>query len=55
MKKIIMAMFAACAALVGWSDEEISLVETEMTQVTVPFGIKGYMPSNKDVRARSSS
>ena len=49
MKKIIMAMFAACAALVGWSDEEISLVETEMTQVTVPFGIKGYMPSNKDV------
>ena len=49
MKKLIMTLVAASAALIGWADEEISLVETEMTQVTVPFGIKGYMPSNKDV------
>lgn len=49
MKKLIIAMLAASAALVGWSDEEIALVQDEMTQVTVPFGIKGYMPSNKDV------
>lgn len=49
MKKLMMTLVAASAALFGWADEEISLVETEMTQVTVPFGIKGYMPSNKDV------
>lgn len=49
MKKLMLTMVAAGAALFGWSDEEISLVETEMTQVTVPFGIRGYMPSNKDV------
>jgi hypothetical protein len=49
MKKLIMMLVAAGAALCGWSDDEISLVETEMTQVTVPFGIKSYMPSNKDV------
>jgi len=49
MKKLILTLAAAGAALFGWSDEEISLVETEMTQVTVPFGIRGYMPSNKDV------
>lgn len=49
MKKLIVMLVAAGAALCGWSDEEISLAEAEMTQVTVPFGIKGYMPSNKDV------
>lgn len=49
MKKLVLTLIAACAALCGWSDEEISLAEAEMTQVTVPFGIRGYMPSNKDV------
>ena len=49
MKKLILMLVAASVAFVGWSDEEVSLVETEMVPVTVPFGIKGYMPSNKDV------
>lgn len=50
MKKIIATLMAACAAvLAAVADEEITMVEKEITSITVPFGIRGYTPSNKDV------
>ena len=50
MKKLIMMLTAACAAtFAAWADEEISMVEQEIAPITVPFGIRSYTPSNKDV------
>ena len=49
MKKLIMMLMASCAALFAVADEEISMVEKEITSIAVPFGIRGYTPSNKDV------
>ena len=51
MKKL---MALAVAALVfglayAKSVEQVSVVENEITTITLPFGIKGYTPSNKDV------
>lgn len=47
-------MTLAVAALVfglayAKSVEQVSVVENEITTITLPFGIKGYTPSNKDV------
>ena len=49
MKKLIMMLMASCATLFAVADEEISMVEKEITSIAVPFGIRGYTPSNKDV------
>ena len=50
MKKIIVTLMAVCAAaFAAVADEEITMVEKEITSITVPFGIRGYTPSNKDV------
>ena len=49
MKKLIAMALAALAAGFVLADEEVTMVEKEITTVTVPFGIKGYIPSNKDV------
>ncbi len=58
MKKIMTLAFAAL--IVGFSHaksvEQVSVVENEITTITLPFGIKGYTPSNKDVvRIETSS
>jgi len=49
MKRLIAAVMAAMAAMFAIADEEITMVEQEITSITVPFGIRGYTPSNKDV------
>ena len=49
MKKLMTMMVASAMAAFAWADEEITMVEKEITQITVPFGIRGYTPSNKDV------
>ena len=50
MKKIITMLIAACATTFAvQADEEITMVENEITSVTVPFGIRSYTPSNKEV------
>ena len=49
MKKLITMMMAAAATAFAWADEEIAMVEKEITTITVPFGIRGYTPSNKEV------
>lgn len=50
MKKLTVMLLSACAGvLAAFADEEINLIEKEMTAITVPFGIRGYTPSNKDV------
>lgn len=49
MKKLVITMLAAVATAFAYCDEEIKMVEKEITTVTVPFGIRGYTPSNKDV------
>ena len=42
-------LVAAAAAMFAMADEEVTMVEKEITQITVPFGIRSYIPSNKDV------
>ena len=58
MKKLIMALAVALTfgfATAG-SVEQVSVVENEITTINLPFGIKGYSPSNKDVvRIEASS
>ena len=50
MKKLITMLMAACAVTFAVvADEEIKMVEKEITSITVPFGIRSYTPSNKDV------
>ena len=49
MKKLIIMLMTSCAALFAVADEEISMVEKEIAPITVPFGIRSYTPSNKDV------
>ena len=49
MKKLVTMMLAVAATAFAYGDEEIKMVEKEITTVTVPFGIRGYTPSNKDV------
>jgi len=49
MKKLMMMAVAFCATLFAFADEEVSMVEKEITSITVPFGIRSYTPSNKDV------
>lgn len=41
---IVVAAFSAAMA-----DEEVKMLEKETTTVSVPFGIKSYTPSNKEV------
>ena len=50
-KGLLLFMFAAVAALFTQARdiEEISVVENESRTVTVPFAVKNYAPSNKDV------
>ena len=58
MKKMIVMMFAALAMglALAKNAEQVSVVENEITTITLPFGIKGYTPSNKDiVRIEASS
>ena len=50
MKKLMFTAFAALAAgLAAWADVDMNLVEKELQTVTIPFGIRSYTPSNKDV------
>ena len=50
MKKLSTMIMAACVtAFAALADEEISMVEQEIAPITVPFGIRSYTPSNKDV------
>lgn len=50
MKNLMLMITAACAtAFAAYADEEITMVEKEITSITVPFGIRSYTPSNKDV------
>ena len=51
MKKLMITMVAALASGWLWAKgvEQVSVVENEITTISVPFGIKGYTPSNKDV------
>ena len=49
MKKLMTMLAAAVAVGFALADEKISMAEQEITSVTVPFGIKSYTPSNKDV------
>ena len=58
MKKLVMALAAALAfgVATAGSVEQVSVVENEITTISLPFGIKGYSPSNKDVvRIETSS
>ncbi len=58
MKRIMTMAFAVLAMGLAWakSAEQVSVVENEITTITLPFGIKGYTPSNKDVvRIEASS
>ena len=51
IKKMMAAAFAAAAACAAWGKdvEQISVVENELTTISVPFGIQAYTPSNKEV------
>lgn len=51
MKKLLMALMAMTAfvAVNAASVTQVSVVENEITSIDVPFGIRGYSPSNKDV------
>ena len=51
MKKLIMMLAAAATFGVATaaSVTQVSVVENEITAIDVPFGIRGYSPSNKDV------
>ena len=58
MKKMMTMTFAVLAMgfALAKSAEQVSVVENEITTITLPFGIKGYTPSNKDVvRIEASS
>lgn len=51
MKKIILAAVAAAISMMGQSREieQVSVVENESITITVPFAVKNYAPSNKEV------
>lgn len=49
MKKLLMTLVATAFSVFAYGDEEIKMVEKEITTVSVPFGIRNYTPSNKDV------
>lgn len=49
MNRLMTMAVAALAVGFALADEKISMAEHEITSVTVPFGIKNYTPSNKDV------
>lgn len=58
MKKLITLAVAALALVVSHakSVEQVSVVENEITTIMLPFAIKGYTPSNKEViRIETSS
>lgn len=46
---VTVAAVAACLAVFGRETEQVSVVENEIMTITVPFGIKSYAPSNKEV------
>lgn len=50
-KSVLLLMFAVCVAWFGYAREveQISVVENESRTVIVPFAVKNYAPSNKDV------
>ena len=49
MKRLIMALMAAVSVGFVHADEEIKMLINEIMPVTLPFGIRSYTPSNKDV------
>lgn len=49
MKKLMIALLVAASAVFVRADEEITMLDKQITEVTVPFGIRSYTPSNKDV------
>ena len=51
MKKIMIGLMSAVVAGLAWARgvEQVSVVENEITTITVPFAITSYLPSNKDV------
>lgn len=51
MKKLIatFAVAAAAGLAIAKGVEQVSVVETEITTINVPFAITSYLPSNKDV------
>ena len=51
MKKLAMALaaLATFGIAVAGGVEQVSVVENEITTISLPFGIRGYSPSNKDV------
>lgn len=51
MKRMIGVLAAAALAGLAWAKgvEQVSVVENEITTITVPFAITSYLPSNKEV------
>jgi hypothetical protein len=49
LKNVVMAVAASLTAFAAVAGEEIRMVENEVYSVTTTFGIKKYMPSNRDV------
>ena len=49
LKNVVMAVAASLTAFAAIAGEEIRMVENEVYSVTTTFGIKRYMPSNRDV------
>ena len=51
MKKLLMALMAMAASAAAYAVNvtQVSVVENEITSIDVPFSIRGYSPSNKDV------
>lgn len=48
-RKIIASILAALFFGFAQADEDVTMAENEITTLTLPFGIRGYTPSNKDV------
>ena len=49
MKKLMFAAVAAALVGLAKADVDMNLVEKELQTITIPFGIRSYTPSNKDV------
>lgn len=51
MRKKLIAVAVVCAAVLASAKdvEQVSVVENEISTISVPFGIKAYTPSNKEV------
>lgn len=49
MKKLMFAVVATALAGLARADVDMNLVEKQLDTITIPFGIRSYTPSNKDV------